>query len=738
MARPNKPTTSLADGRQSQGRNHRAGRAGWFWDRYETSPDMSTYLVAFMVADFLSTEARSGQAHPVTYRVWARPEAINQTSYALRVGPKVLGFYEEYFNLSYPLPKMDMVAIPDFSAGAMENWGLVTYRETSLLYDPEVTSAEQKARVAYVIAHELAHQWFGNLVTMRWWSDLWLNEGFATYVGSLGVNYAHPEWDYLTSEAFENILTTMSLDALKSSHPISVAVGRPDEVQQIFDAISYKKGATLLRSISLFLSEEVFRRGVSNYLQRHQYGNAVQDDLWQSLTAEAHTQGALPSDMTVKTIMDTWTLQTGYPVVSVSRDYQRGTAALTQKRYLLDNSEPQNGTSECWTIPITYSSASQPTFDDTAPQLWMTCDHKVTNISDMPGPGEWVVFNNRVSGLYRVQYDPRNWQLISEALNGAEFTRINVLNRAQLLNDLMNFAWTGDVGYDVALGVSSYLHQERDYVPWRIALGAFSRLDKILRRTPDYHLYRDYLRSLLRPSVARIHDITDVPERYLLLKHHLQLVTWACRLHMGTCREQATQLFREWMVTSHPDSENPIPRDLRSIVYCTAVKYGSEMEWNFVWERYLNANVPSEKNTLLSTLGCTRETWILRRFLQLAHTPDSSIRKQDSRSVFYAITNNIIGYPIAKEFFINNITQIHDYFQPNPGKLSSYITTLAHHMFTQKELDEWRHFLGAHERLLKEAGRAVRQSVESVRVNVLWHRQHYQLFTRALQLRVDS
>ncbi|KAJ8889515.1 hypothetical protein PR048_009014 [Dryococelus australis] len=164
--------------------------------------------------------------------------------------------------------------------------------------------------------------------------------------------------------------------------------------------------------------------------------------------------------------------------------------AHLQKRYLLDESDSNDTSSECWTIPITYSTASHPTFENSTPKLWMTCDQQVTNISNMPGPDQWVIFNNRLSGLYRVQYDTRNWILISEAMNSARFQRISLLNRAQLLNDMMAFAWTGDVGYDVSLDLVRYLRQETSYMPWRTALGAFSKLHSILRRTPDYHHFR--------------------------------------------------------------------------------------------------------------------------------------------------------------------------------------------------------------------------------------------------------
>ncbi|GBO03253.1 Aminopeptidase Ey, partial [Araneus ventricosus] len=212
---------------------------GWVVDRFEKTVRMSTYLLAFIVSDF-------GKRGTDQFSVWSRKSVIDTTAYALEVGPKILSFYETFFKVKYPLPKTDMVAIPDFSAGAMENWGLITYRETALLYDTRYSSASNMQRVATVISHELAHQWFGNLVTPRWWDDLWLNEGFASYVEYLGVNAVHPEWKMDEQFVLDDLQDVLELDCLRTSHPISLPVRHPDEINEIFDRISY--GKVLYRS----------------------------------------------------------------------------------------------------------------------------------------------------------------------------------------------------------------------------------------------------------------------------------------------------------------------------------------------------------------------------------------------------------------------------------------------------------------------------------------------------------
>ena len=280
--------------------------------RFADTPVMSTYLLAFIVGefDYVETETKEG----VTVRVYTPVGRREQGRFALDVAARTLSFFHEYFDIAYPLPKMDLLAIPDFAAGAMENWGAVTYRETAILVDPEESSAGTRQRVAIIVAHELAHQWFGNLVTMEWWTHLWLNEGFASWIEFLAVDHLFPEWDMWTQFVYSDFGRALSLDGLKSSHPIEIEVRDPKQISEIFDGISYSKGASVIRMLAAYLGADTFRSGLQRYLERHQYANATTEDLWQALAEE--------SGKPVKQIMDTWTKQTGYPLLSV--DASRG------------------------------------------------------------------------------------------------------------------------------------------------------------------------------------------------------------------------------------------------------------------------------------------------------------------------------------------------------------------------------------------------------------------------------
>uniref|UniRef100_A0A8B9TX94 Aminopeptidase n=1 Tax=Anas zonorhyncha TaxID=75864 RepID=A0A8B9TX94_9AVES len=282
---------------------------GWNRTTFEKSVPMSTYLVCFAVHQFKFVERTSNRGIPL--RVYAQPLQLHTAEYAANVTKIVFDFFEEYFNMNYSLPKLDKIAIPDFGTGAMENWGLITYRETNLLYDPNESASSNKQRVAAVIAHELVHQWFGNIVTMDWWDDLWLNEGFASYFEYIGVNVAEPGWEMLDQALTDDVLPVMSDDSLLSSHPIVVNVSTPAEITAVFDGISYSKGASILRMLRDWITPDLFQKGC------------------QVRVAPKHSRKT--SNKAVSKVMDTWTRQMGYPVLEMGNN-----SVFSQKRFLLD------------------------------------------------------------------------------------------------------------------------------------------------------------------------------------------------------------------------------------------------------------------------------------------------------------------------------------------------------------------------------------------------------------------
>jgi aminopeptidase N len=305
--------------------------------RFATTPKMSSYLVAFLVGDFQCT---SGESDGVPIRACATPDKVELGKYAVQAAEFVLHYYDTYFGIKYPMPKLDMIAIPDFEAGAMENFGAITYRETDLLIDEKTASIGAKKNVAEVVAHEMAHQWFGDMVTMQWWDNLWLNEGFATWMENKPVAAWHPEWN-IPQDVAAQLDGTLNYDAQRVTRTIRAKADTPDEINQMFDGISYGKAGAVLLMVENYLGEETFRRGVHNYLAAHIYGNATAEDFWNAQTAESHKP--------VDKIMESFVAQPGVPILSFGAP--QGSVAVSQQRFFLSPSakaeKPQT-----WTVPV--------------------------------------------------------------------------------------------------------------------------------------------------------------------------------------------------------------------------------------------------------------------------------------------------------------------------------------------------------------------------------------------------
>ncbi|XP_060868466.1 aminopeptidase N-like [Metopolophium dirhodum] len=692
----------------------------YVFDEYEESVPMSTYLVAYMVSDFVYTEANRGYDQ-VKFRIISRKDAANQTELAINLGPKVLKYYEDYFDEKFPLQKQDMAAIPDFSAGAMENWGLVTYRETELLIDLDVATVDNVHGVAEVIAHELAHQWFGNLVTMKWWTDLWLNEGFATYVAARGVDYLYPEWNSFQDETVQNFLHVLDLDSLQSSHPVSVAVGHPDEIAQIFDTISYTKGSFLLHMMNTFLGEDTFKQGIRNYIHKHKFSNAEQDDLWSSLTEEAHRQGTLDKNLTVKQIMDTWTLQTGYPVLKVVRDYSAGTVTLSQERYLTIKS---NGTDNksCWWIPITMKTSGD--LNQTNAKFWLNCENNNLT-TPLAKDNEWVIYNMQMAGLFRVLYDTRNWMAIISTLNDpTKYETIPTLNRVQLIVDSLSFSQVGDIDYKITFQLLKYLKHEKEYAPWLAAIHGLGPINNLLKRTPKHAVFQNYMQRMLSSVYSKFRNM-DVNINGFEDIHFKNIVTAeACSHQIKDCTQQALDLFRKWMKIIDPDNNNILPRELKPVIYCQAIKCGGVDEWNFLWERYQRSNLGHEKENILFALGCSSRKLLLHRYLNWS-LDSSIIRKQDASTVFYYVAKNNAGYSVAKDFLYRKIADISEYYQPRGDHVGRYVNVIGSQMKTKEELEEIQSFINKSSGYLKGADLVINQTIETIKRNTEWTSKFY-------------
>ncbi|MEO8737722.1 MAG: M1 family metallopeptidase [Edaphobacter sp.] len=359
--------------------------------QFATTPRMSTYLVAFLVGDFQCTK---GSSDGVPIRACATPDKVKLTKFAVESAEYILHYYDTYFGIKYPMPKLDMVALPDFEAGAMENFGCITYRETDLLIDSKTAGIPEKKNVAEVVAHEMAHQWFGDMVTMQWWDNIWLNEGFATWMETKPVAKWHPDWNIPQDEAQE-LDTTLNYDSHATTRTIRAKASTPAEINEMFDGIAYGKAGAVLNMVENYVGEETFRQGVHNYLQAHLYANATAEDFWNAQTATSH----LPVDK----IMSSFVEQPGVPLLSFSNKSALG-APVTQSRFFLSPSSTDK-TKQEWTLPVCIKTSGQP-----------TCRLLTPGEDDLPIPADpsapFFYANAAAKGYYRTIYTPAQYKAI--------------------------------------------------------------------------------------------------------------------------------------------------------------------------------------------------------------------------------------------------------------------------------------------------------------------------------------
>ncbi|XP_051896154.1 aminopeptidase Ey-like [Pristis pectinata] len=705
--------TALSNMPVSDNKTLTVGNVIWYNVTFQPTRKMSTYLLAFIVCDFGYVEQHS---EGTLIRIWARKPAIaqGQGDYALNVTGPILNFFETYYNVSYPLPKSDQIALPDFNAGAMENWGLITYRETALLYDRNLSSNGNKERVVKVIAHELAHQWFGNLVTLRWWNDLWLNEGFASYVEYLGADHAEPSWNLKMLIVLNDVYRVFAVDALASSHPLSSKeeeINTPAQINELFDAISYSKGGSVLRMLSDFLTEEIFVTGLNSYLTKFSYDNTVYTNLFDHLQQAIKGKVALPAS--VNDIMSRWTLQMGFPVVTI--DTEKG--HISQKHFLLDPNSNVTRPSEfhyVWFVPIRWMRRNAQQ------QLTWLLKKEDANANMKYSGDDWVLANIDVVGYYRVNYDERNWNNLVKQLE-TNHSVLPIINRAQIIADSFNLARAQYRHTTAALDTTKYLHNEREYIPWQAALDNLAYIRVMFDRSEVFGNMKKYMLQQVSPLYDHFKSVTvnwtKPSEGHMDQYNEINAMSVACSYGHQDCLNKAQELYRDWM--KNP-SVNNIPLNLKTTVYCNAIASGGEKQWDFAWKMFQNATIATEADKLGVALACTKEPWLLNRYLMYSLDP-SKVRKQDATSTISAIARNVVGQSLTWDFIRAKWSTIFEQYGGGSFSFSRLIASVTERFSTEFELKQLEQFKKDNEHIGFGSGtRAIEQALEKTKANIKW------------------
>ncbi|XP_052836414.1 aminopeptidase N isoform X4 [Drosophila gunungcola] len=698
-------------------------RRGYVRDDFMTTPKMPTYLVAFIVSNMVDSRyaALDSEMSP-RVEIWTRSTFVDMTHYAYKMVRKFLPYYEDYFGVQNKLPKIDLVSVPDFGFGAMENWGLITFRDSALLVpeDQELaSSSEHMQYVAQIIAHELAHQWFGNLVTPKWWDDLWLKEGFACYMSYKALEHSHPEFQIMDTLTTLEFKESMEHDADNTSHAISFDVRSTNDVRRIFDPISYSKGTILLRMLNSIVGDVAFRSATRDLLKKYAYENMDRDDLWAILTQHGHAEGTLPKDLNVKEIMDSWITQPGYPVVTVER---RGMdLALRQERFLLPSKNPADLSS--WFIPITFETEGLHKGDN-IPSHWMRSQDEedliVANVFASSNNSEDVVYLNlNRQGYYRVNYDMTSWLALKK-----KFGSLPTITRAQLLDDALHLSQAEYLSYDIPLTfLMELFNAVSDELLWSAAKPGLNYLINNLKREPAYETFRAFMKFIVTPAFDHYGLNEPDNESHLQLKHRALVAYFACKFNYDRCTQVAQRKFRDWM---KDPKKNPIKPNLKSVIYCTALAEGSSAEWYFAYKQYMKTTSASEKEEILTSLGCTTKPWLLSKYLNMTINPTSGILKQDGALAFRTVASNAIGHEIAFDFLQSNIKEIAEYYGDGFSTLSEMIKSLTiymnkdYHRHQLLDLADTCRKLG-----LKAVESAIVLALEQVSNNIHWHSHSY-------------
>ncbi len=570
---------------------------------------VSTYLIYLGVGEFEYLTSKIGK---VQIRVVTTKGNKSKGKFSLNLGKKLLTSYEKYFGIKYPLPKLDLIAVPDFAAGAMENWGAITFRETILLYDPKTSSTRTKQFIAEVISHEIAHQWFGNLVTMKWWNDLWLNESFATFMATKFVDKFYPEWDLWNQFVEDAMNVAMSLDSLKTTHPIDVKVHSPSEIREIFDAISYDKGGCILRMLEHYVGETNFRKGLKQYLSKFKYKNAQGQDLWNEI--------GKASRMPVSNMVNSWLKQSGFPLVEIEQ--KDSTLYLKQRRYLLEHDKKFSKGQ--WMIPISIGLSKE---------ISKKMFSKKSMTVKIPKKTVGFVANYGRRGFYRVKYGEG---ILLDLKMLVDQKRIAPIDRWAIQNDLYSLCISGNEQVRNYLDFSDAYYEEDSYLA---SVNVAHNLASLFFRVYDEKFSEDirgyainYFRKILfdlgwEPKKSDKH--TDA-----LLRSFA--ISTLGKLDDEVVLDEARKRYRKFL-----KSQSSLSPDLIEPICSIAAWTGNSKTHSELINLYKSAKTMEEKLRFLGAMCGFKNKKLLEKSLNFSQT--SEVKSQNMQLPIMKVAANPYG-----------------------------------------------------------------------------------------------
>ena len=650
--------------------------------KFATTAKMSSYLAALVVGNF---EYLEGEADGIPIRVYATTGKKDMGKFALESAQHILSYYDKYFGIKYPYGKLDLVGLPDFSAGAMENTGCITFREVILLIDEKQGSVDLKKTIASVIAHEMAHQWFGDLVTMKWWDDVWLNEGFATWMASKPVQAWKPEWNFNLDDV-SGAAGTMNVDSLANTRPIHQSADTPAQIQELFDGIAYGKAAAVLHMLESYLGEEAFRAGVNAYLKQHQYANATAADFW---GAQATT-----SKKPVDKIMPTWVQQAGLPIINVKAQCSGNSTSVTlsQQRYYFDRTKFSEPNDELWQVPLCLRGSA-----NSAAKCELLTKKEET--FTLPGCSTWVLGDAGATGYYRVGYQP---EVVRDLAASAE-TKLSPAERISLENDIWASVRVGREPVGDYLAFAQGLQPDRNRAVLEELLGGLDFIDRYMVNDSDRDTYRAWLRGLLSPIMKDVGwepKSGDTDEQKTLRARVLYALGFNARdpEALNKARQIADKALADPSSVDHELAGTALP--------LAAINGGPDF-YDKVMAAMKNTKSPEEYYTYFFTLRDFTDPKLVQRTLEFAISPE--VRSQDALQLVTGVMRNPAGQELAWNFIRQHWPEL----EKAGGPFASAQVVQATSSFCDAGLrDQVTEFFTSHK--VEAAERSYKQSIERI------------------------
>ncbi len=650
---------------------------------FEPTMKMSTYLVAFIVGPLAATEPVDVDGVPL--RVLAPPERLAMAPFALEVGAAALRAFSDFFGIPYPGGKLDLVAIPDFAFGAMENLGCVTFRETALLVDVAQGSQTDLVRVADVVNHEIAHMWFGDLVTMKWWTGIWLNEAFATFMELKATDAFRPEWDRWTSFGVERA-AAFAVDSLAATRPIEFPVVSPADAEGMFDVLTYQKGCAVMRMLEQYVGEDGFRDGLRLYMATHAYGNTETGDLWDAIE--------LATRQPVRSTMDSWILQGGFPLVTATLAADGTSVTLEQERFRL-LADADSTDQPLWSVPVVLRTSTGDV------RKVMLAERSATVALD--AKADWLVVNAGASGFYRVRYASGLLQALLDDLGSAALTP---LERHALVSDAHAAMLSGAAPVTDMLEVVRALAADDDPDVWTALASSLGFLVRVARGTEAESRVAALVREVAGPALARVgwEPADGEGDRITALR----AVLVGLLGHAGRDADvdaRARELFEAWMA-----DRSSVPPDLVGPVLQSVARVAGDVDYERILDRFRNAVTPQEELRSLAALASVEDPVLFTRTVELYLSTE--VRTQNAPLVLAAALRSPVGGREAWETVRRRWVEVNERYPSNT--ISRLLSGLASQTDPTLAADA-RRFLAEHP--LPQGAKQVAQTLETMDVN---------------------